>query len=210
MAKLSADQKEAIKQAFRLLPPKDPMTVCHRKLVAITGIDVKLRTLQDWVRKESWQRDLSEEVRQETARQMLKSQIIAGAERLGLNPDDVLSGEAEQQIEAAASASAAVLLAHQDDIGKLRSIYSLLAGDLEHQVRSNRKAVFSKEDGGYVERPVALKEKLSGLMALAKTLEKLVALERQAYGVDDTDNQESNDDLLRKLAEEAQQAEQED
>lgn len=202
MARISTEQKDDIKQRFRVLPPTLAVTECYRRLIAATGYKIEMRTFQRWVRTEKWQRDLSEEVKRETAAKMMQAQIIKGAEILGLDPK-TLDGDETARVDAAANVAATVLIAHQTNIGDLREIFTHAASDLKDQSLNKRVALLNKKTGEMELCAPSVAYVTDQLRKLTVSLKDLIDLERITYGIDSGESGESSDDILLALAREA-------
>ena len=203
--RLGDEEKQDLKKRFRVLPANISIKACHARLVVATGYDIKLRTFQRWIRDEKWERDLHHEVKKETTRLMLKTRIKEGAEQAGKKPED-LEGDEDAQIDAAASATASVLVAHQENIGLGRERWETTAVKLRHQISTDSMVVKDRKGNDVLGHP-SVSYALDSLGKATRILTDLVALERQAYGVDDERSAESDDDLLLALAREAEEAE---
>lgn len=201
--RLTPEQKKQVKELFRALPLSLSLKECHARIAVSTGLDFNVRSLQRWVKSEGWERDLAEEVRAETARKMMKAQIIAGAEQAGIDPTE-LDGDEAAQVEAAANAAASVLIAHQEDLGDLRYLFSKLSEQAKEQIIEQKIAVLCPKSGEMVLATPSLSYGIDALNKLTKILKEIIPLERQAYGVDSAENGDTSDDILLELAQEAQ------
>lgn len=206
--KIKEEDKATLKDRFRYLPASISVAECHRRLVGATGIDVAKRTFENWVRTEKWKRDLSDEVKRETAQRLMEAKIREGATQTNLSEEE-LDGDIKLQIQAAAAANVSVLLAHQNDIGAMRRIYATLVKDLADQVENHRVAV-KDQDGQYVQIAPSINYGITQSHNLTKMLKDLIGLERQAYGADEEKESREADDILRELAEEAESSQSED
>lgn len=201
MAHVSLEHREDLKQRFRLLPPSLPVTECYRRLIAATGYKIKMRTFQRWVRIEKWQRDLSDEVKRQTASKMMQAQIVKGAEQLGVDPAS-LDGDESARVDAAANVAASVLIAHQNNIGDLREIFTHAASDLKDQSLNKRIAILNKKTGDMELCAPSVAYVTDQLRKLTVSLKDLIDLERITYGIDSAESGESSDDILLALARE--------
>lgn len=201
--RLTPEQKQQVKAVFRALPLSLSLKDCHARIAASTGLNFNARSLQRWVKEENWDRDLAQEVRAETARKMMKAKIIAGAEQAGIDPAE-LDGDEAAQVEAAANAAASVLIAHQEDLGDLRYLFSQLSEQAKEQIIEQKIALICPKSGEMVLATPSLSYGIDTLNKLTKILKEIIPLERQAYGVDEAENGDSSDDLLLELAKEAQ------
>ena len=114
-------------------------------------------------------------------------------------------------IEANAAAVADVRLAHRRDIRRSRSLASKLLDELEG-LTDNRELfeqlgelMHSPDDKGMdrlndlYRKVVELPNRTKVMKDLAETLKTLIALERQAYNLDDQQHEETYEDRLRRL-----------
>jgi hypothetical protein len=141
-------------------------------------------------KRDGWERDL-------------KAKILAKADQLVSKAvvSKLVSTE-RQVIEANAIAIADVRLAHRSDINRARSITMSLLYELECQTGADNVAMLeqlgelmrSEDDHGndrlndLYQKIVSLPGRAKTMKDLGESLRVLVAMERQAFGLDDKDN----------------------
>jgi len=126
-----------------------------------------------------------------------------------------LSPATEREIvDANAAMQSQIILAHRQDIQRTRKIAMKLMDELEVQTDNAdlldqlRAALFDPEDKGMLKRLEAFDKLMSlgsraGTMrTLAETMRTLIAMERQAFGLDDKDEDKGGggiDDVIREV-----------
>ena len=106
-------------------------------------------------KEHGWTRDVSGKVRQRAAERLLLSDATPAPEKL------------EQAVEAAAECMADVVVAHRKQISTARGIVNRLLNEI-----ADTKALH------------AMTTRASSITALANAMKVLIALERQAFGMD--------------------------
>lgn len=150
--------------------------------------------------KEGWEKDLSEAVRQRTREKVSRAQLDAAAR-------EVLDKSDEELVEEAASQNAAIVHGHRRHLERWRSLAGRYAELLESQLERGALVVQLKNgDVAQVDLPLDYvgKSMASGTQAL----ERVVKLERQAYGMDEPAGEEvpeerrlSDEELRNRIAE---------
>lgn len=153
-------------------------------------------------------RNLTEKIRAKT------QSIIAHAAMPDPAPD--LPPVQERDIvEANAAMQSQIILAHRTDIQRARKLSSSLLAELEFQT-DNRdllhqlaEAMCQPDEKGQnkrlelFEKVISLSTRSSTMKTLADSLRSLVAMERQAFGMDDKDNEDLGsgvEDAIRRVA----------
>jgi len=137
---------------------------------------------------ENWARDLTA--------------VIAERARAKLNASNVntnLNGKSTTEraiVDATVQVQTDIVLAHRRDIQRGRTLVVDLLGQLESQVAARLTDPESTEsaateDGGLCGKPVTLATQASTLKTLSEALKTLIALERQAFNVDDVQQKPS-------------------
>ena len=160
-------------------------------------------------KKEGWSRDLSAKIKARADELVSKSSVSSAV--------TVETKIAERKvIEANAQAVADVRLAHRKDIHRARRLTNALLDELERQTDPETVALLS-EFGALMRTPddkgadklndlyhaiISLPERSKTLKVLTESLQKLVDMERQAFGMD-KDQPKSADaltDLLMRIS----------
>lgn len=145
-------------------------------------------------KRDSWSRDLAAKIRAKADELVTKSLVTSSVTKEGLAAE-------RSVIDANAEAIKQVRLGHRTDIQRGRRILMALFGELEQQTGAANVALLEelgellrKEDDKGVDKLNDLYRKIISLPARAKTMKDLgetlrvmVAMERQAFGLDDKD-----------------------
>ena len=150
--------------------------------------DIHATTITRRAKKHGWKRDLKNRIK-ERANALVQERAVKS-----LASDD-------QTIEENAQITANVRLSHRQDIARARTLTMNLLGDLEAQVGIDNRArledlFIAALKAGVVdasqleayERVTSLAGHMRIAKDLADTMTKWIALERQAYGLDDMDS----------------------
>lgn len=123
---------------------------------------------------EGWSRDLACEVRSAVNNKLVSKEVA--------NPN----ANADEIIEAAAARGVAIVENHRKDIAALRDAEAKLIAEIHG---NPAKLYLAQYRGNIVEKEVSLtaSERASALQALASVQHKRIALERQAYNLDDAE-----------------------
>ena len=146
-------------------------------------------------KRDGWERDLAEKIQQKADALVSKSLVS--------NPVSTETKIAEREvIEANAQAIATVKLAHRKDIQRARGITMRLLEELEYQTGAENVYLLEQmgellrndDDKGQdklndlYHKIISLPGRAKTMKDLGESLRVLVALERQAFGLDDKDN----------------------
>ncbi|HEK0682730.1 TPA: hypothetical protein ACPZBY_000658 [Proteus mirabilis] len=142
-------------------------------------------------KKEGWERDLKAKVKARA------ENLVAKREVASLVATEKAISE-RQLIEANAEVIANVRMEHRGDIRRARELTNNLFDELSAEcadvpaLRKLGELMFSPDDNGrdklneIYHSIISLPERVKSAKALSETLKNLVGLERQAYGLDDT------------------------
>ena len=185
MAKKVKANWEAIELAYR----------ANVKTVAQIAEDfnVKDSTLRSRANRNGWSRDLGKRIR-------LEADNIVNANAVKREVGRLESMD-NATVEENAKLTASIRISHREDIGKARALSMMLLEDLKAQIGTdNRKrledlfiaalkanAIDESALEAY-ERVTSVSNHVRTLKDLADIMTKFVALERQAYGLDDADS----------------------
>lgn len=185
MAKKVKANWEAIELAYR----------ANVKTVAQIAEDfnVKDSTLRSRTKRNGWSRDLGKRIR-------LEADNIVNANAVKREVGRLESMD-NATVEENAKLTASIRISHREDIGKARALSMMLLEDLKAQIGTdNRKrledlfiaalkanAIDESALEAY-ERVTSVSNHVRTLKDLADIMTKFVALERQAYGLDDADS----------------------
>jgi hypothetical protein len=143
--------------------------------------------IQKRSKREKWTRDLSTEVKKATAIKL--RELDAEKTRVARG---VASGTEREQIDDAATTRAELIKTHRNDINNLRELEQQLVAELR---TGPTKLYLANYKGEIIEKTVGLtaSERAAATANLAQVQSKRVALERQAFGIDDNDDPEETD-----------------
>jgi len=178
--------------------------------------EVSYSTVYRWVRRHGWKRDLTTDVRVTAKRKaMVPVERLEQAKKAGQDVHTIPDAEI---VEDFSEMGAAILREHRGLIGKLRArVESLLSRDLEVHRRYVR-LVLKALDGKTLQDDGKGKVKLGGIVIaefmgeqlvkqtamtrdLAQTLARLIPLERQAFSLDNRDDERTYEQALKDLYE---------
>ena len=120
-----------------------------------------------------WKRDLVKKVRQEVRNKLVRTDVR-------------ISNASEREIvEQAATVGATVVTLHRQDIGKLRVLEQKILAELENEPT---RLYTTQYQGEIVQKAVRLSasEKAGAVQALASVMHKRIALERQAFNLNES------------------------
>jgi hypothetical protein len=153
----------------------------------------------------NWTRDLTAVIAE-------KTKFKLNAANLNTNLNGKKASEREV-VEAAAEVQTNIVLAHRTDISRGRKLTMALFEELELQTGNvellKDLAAFMLQDGGDAQdkrnevfnKVISLSSRSSTMKTLAESLKNLIALERQAFGIDDNKRPETPyEEQLRELA----------
>ncbi len=185
MAKKVKANWEAIELAYR----------ANVKTVAQIAEDfnVKDSTLRSRAKRNGWSRDLGKRIR-------LEADKIVNANAVKREVGRLESMD-NATVEENAKLTASIRISHREDIGTARQLSMMLFDDLRAQIGTdNRKrledlfitalkaGVIDESALEAYERVTSVSNHVRTLKDLADIMTKFVTLERQAYGLDDTDS----------------------
>ena len=153
---------------------------------------------------DGWERDLQAKIKAKAEALVSKREVS--------NEVSSKAAETERQIvEANAEAIVSVRMAHRGDIRRSRSLANKLLAELE-QLTDHREVaetfgeVMRNPDGfgndrlnDLYHKIIALPNRTKIMRELADTLKVLIALERQAYNLDEQEHEEPYEERLRRL-----------
>ena len=167
-------------------------------------------TIRSRAKREGWTRDLNTRIK-------MKADEFVHQDAIKNAITDIKAGE-EQTIEENARLTAAVRLNHRKDIQRARHATNELLTELESMIGENNRHKLDGLldmllDSGIVDiddwraqeaykRATSLSSAVGNMQKLADTMTKLVALERQAWNLDNMDdsNKDPLEELLHKIA----------
>jgi hypothetical protein len=137
-------------------------------------------------KKDGWERDLAAKVREKIKAEMVRADLREATSE----------STAEEAINAAAARGVEVLTLHRRDIAILREQEQRLLAELGDVDNPPLKTWMGQYQGSVIEHAhrIPVTERASALQALASVQHKRIALERQAYSLDD--EKESASDSL--------------
>ena len=163
-----------------------------REIAARHGCNAS--TVSRRARRYGWERDLSDQVRQRA-----QAKAVLGGE----------DGDDEAIVEAAAERGAEVIQTHRRDIRDGRQTVEMMLAELRAECQQPGLAEMAEQqieaEGADQKRANAIRQAVSlpgraGVMRdLSQSMQRLVALERQAYNLDDDGGGESYEDQLKRL-----------
>ncbi len=141
------------------------------------------QTINDRAKKEGWEKDLSGPVRQRT-----REKVVKGA----LSPEalEALEGDDAAIVEEAASLNAAVAAGHRKQLSAWRAILDKYTARLDEQLERGSLSVQTKS-GDVAEVDLPLDYVGKSLSAGTQALDRVVRMERESYGLDDDNDDES-------------------
>lgn len=151
-------------------------------------------------KKHGWTRDLSDEVRRQARSQALREELRTP------NASD------EEIVEEAAKVGSQVIQTHRRDIRDGREIVEMMLGELKaecqhHELLSELAEQRIDADdmdaraANAVRRAVSLPGRAGTIRDLSQSMQRLVALERQAFNLDEQGSGDAYEDLLQLLNE---------
>lgn len=146
-------------------------------------------------KKEEWTRDLSKKI-QSKAEELVRREAV----RTEVRTNSTITEK--QTVEANAQAIANKIIEHRKDIPRVRNIVMNLFTELEHQSGIENADLLAQlgeimrdeDDKGQDKRNdlymkiISLQGRSATAKSLSESLKTLIALERQAFGLDDKDN----------------------
>ncbi len=154
---------------------------------------IKDSTLRSRAKRNGWSRDLAQRIR-------LEANKIVNADAVKREVGRLESIE-NTTVEENAKLTASIRISHREDIGKARALSMMLLEDLKAQIGADNRQrledlfiaalqaeVVDVSALEAYERVTSVSNHVRTLKDLADIMTKFVALERQAYGLDDTDS----------------------
>lgn len=158
-------------------------------------------------KKEGWVRDLGAKIRQKAADKVSAAAVSAEV--------SIQTRARESEIvEANATLQSDIILGHRRDIQRSRRLTMTLLNELEAQTDNQdlleqlREALYSPNENGVDKRDelfrkvIGLSSRSSTMKTLADSLKVLVAMEREAFGVDEDETKGGSavDEVIKKVA----------
>jgi transposase-like protein len=158
-------------------------------------------------RKDDWQRDLAPKIRAK-ADDLVRTATVRSVVRT----ENAISERV--LVEVNAQVQTDIILSHRKDIQRARKVTMSLLSELEHQTDNLdlydqlADLLFAPEESGADKRNelfnkvISLSGRSSTMKTLADSLKSLIALEREAFGVDQKDNGSENgvEAVLKRIA----------
>lgn len=136
-------------------------------------------------KRKGWKRDLAKKVRKRVVQKLVADVADRNATE-------------EEITEAAAERGVQIIKLHRQDIAKMKEVEQKLLAELDDKPT---KLWIGQYQGQVVKEEVgiAVTERASALQALAQVQHKRIALERQAYNLDETGDGETIEDKLKRI-----------
>lgn len=160
-------------------------------------------------KRDEWSRDLSKKI-QDKADDLVRKETVRSEVRTKTTISE------KDTIDANANVVASIRITHRKDISRARSISMKLFDELELMVGAENvgllqqlgELLYSPDDKGMDKlndlymKIINLPNRVKAIKELSDTMKTLVALERQAYGLDDENNKpiDSLTSLLERIA----------
>ena len=162
-------------------------------------------------KKDGWTKDLKARIKQRTE-ELVRADLVR-------EPSTSLTPRTEQQtVEVASQATALVLIAQKGSIQRSHSLFEKLMAELE--LTTDNRELFEQlgelldtsgpdSNGRYVkdkineiyQKVISMQGRVDSAKKLTEILEKVVKMEREAFGIDDGDKAETAiDTLLKKIS----------
>jgi len=150
--------------------------------------NISKSTLSKFIKEGGWERDLTEAVKVATRAQVIQATIKQVQRTVDESADVIASG-----VDIAAAVNVQVVMGHRKDIQRLKSLAGELSGELEvivgnpADLKDLVQAVREQEPDALpaVMRFASLANRVGTVEKLTATYTKLIALERQAFSLDD-------------------------
>lgn len=158
--------------------------------VSITEIAAQFNCARETItrkaKKESWKRDLTKAVKKEVANKVTR--ITAVTDESQVTNENVTMTD-EEVIEKAAERGKEIIITHRRDIANLRELEKSLINELKN---NPTKLYITQYQGKIIEKVVGLTVAERALAAnnLANVQHKRIQLERQAFNLNDTGDNE--------------------
>jgi hypothetical protein len=159
-------------------------------------------------KEKSWVKDATQEVRERTRAALI---VQGGNDSDLVNGVNAVNTPTREDVEVAVQTNLAVIKRHRKDIGQGQEIVSLLMGQLI-DTAANRESIENDieietngDDNGQrryrMNKAISLPSNAAVLRDLSTAMKNLVALERQAFNLDEAGSEESYEDRLARLME---------
>lgn len=137
-------------------------------------------------------RDKTDEVRTRTKAALISNPATQSATQQPVAEVD------DQDIDDAVKANVALVLSHRQDIQRLAAVEQRLLSELGDEESPPTKLYVAQYKGEVVKEVIGLTvtEKTTALGNLATVMHRRIQLERQAFGIDDTDREKPGDNLV--------------
>jgi hypothetical protein len=155
-----------------------------------TANGVSHTAIQKKAKAKGWEQDLQAKIKAKADSLVAKREVAAEVAAQRVETDKVI-------VEANAQVIANIRLAHRADIRRMRALCLEMLGELEHEtgnidlfeelgdmLRAEDEKGQDKRNDLY-RKVISSAGRIDSLKKLAETLKVLVALEREAYGIDD-------------------------
>lgn len=148
-------------------------------------------------KRDEWTRDLSAKVKAKAEEKVRKAEV-----RTALRTEPAYQATERQQVEVAATLQASVILEHRQDIRRSRAMFQNLMSELERLVADPE--LFERlgelldtsgetDDGRQIRdrlneayrKVISMPERVDSAKKLSEMLERVVKMERQAFGLDE-------------------------
>ena len=155
------------------------------------------QTIIDRAKRKGWTRDLSSKVKQSIKAKLIKADTDTSTDKKadkGVSVDKDNATSEKDIIDTASDRGVSVILLQRQDINKLKKEEQRILDDLGD---NPTKLYLAQYQGKIIKKTVGLtvSEQASALQALANVQHKRIALERQAFGLDDDKGEGVNDSL---------------
>lgn len=157
--------------------------------------------------REPWTRDLTDKVRNRAKERLSRNDVTQDSRTPNASDEEIIE-QGAQQIEG-------IVRLHRKDIADGRNLVELMFAELKSEV-VNRDLLAELADqhidetkadaraANAIRRAISLPSRAGTLRDLSQSLQRLVALERQAFNMDDEQGEGSYEERLRRLLEEDQ------
>lgn len=145
--------------------------------------------------REGWQRNLQERINN-AAKVQLQQSLASAHQQLD---EGVSAEERERQIvECAAATQVELVNRHRGDLAMIRGTTMAVFGQLNDQVHAGYIEV-AQDDGSAVKLPLDLETVAKTLNNVTTSYQRIVNLERQAFGLDDKESQHNASSEVRSI-----------
>ncbi|UIF90867.1 hypothetical protein [Cupriavidus sp. UYPR2.512] len=167
--------------------------------------------IQKYAEANHWQRDLAKKTNERAADLLARDIVATEVARLPRGGKSATERASEEEIvQGGAEVKVAVQREHRKDIGRLRRIANTIADELEALTESKEEYERAAEmlaagdevgTAKALQRAISLPSRVSSLESMSRTQATLIKLEREAFGIDAKDKEESPlEKLLREVS----------